>query len=131
MLPKKGVITVGSVDKDGKLSAWSNYGDEVDLYAPWDVLTLEGTEGEAGTSFSAAFVAGIAALMISDDPDMTREDVLASLKALTADIVKEVNVKPIKGINMEELLSRKEMETKNQAEFTGYSPKEKTQQLFN
>ncbi|MBD3295940.1 MAG: S8 family serine peptidase, partial [Candidatus Omnitrophica bacterium] len=35
---QEGVVTVGSVDNDGKLSAWSNYGEEVDLYAPWDII---------------------------------------------------------------------------------------------
>ena len=54
------VITVGSVDNDGTFSAWSNYGSELDLLARWDVVTLEGEDKEAGTSYSAAFVAGIA-----------------------------------------------------------------------
>ena len=85
---QEGVITVGSVNNDGTLSAWSNTGSEIDLYAPWDVVTLRKTtdEGrgtnEAGTSFSAAFVAGVASLVLSEDPDMTAEDVLRELKII-------------------------------------------------
>ena len=78
------VITVGSVEEDGSMSAWSNYGSELDLLAPWDVVTLEGAEGEAGTSFSAAFVAGMAALIMADDPGISVEDVLQKLQTIAA-----------------------------------------------
>ncbi|MFC1643912.1 S8 family serine peptidase, partial [Candidatus Omnitrophota bacterium] len=79
------VISVGSIDADGEISSWSNYGSALDVVAPWDVVTLEETSRkEAGTSFSAALIAGVAALMLSGNPGMTPEDILTGLKALTA-----------------------------------------------
>ncbi|MFC1548361.1 S8 family serine peptidase [Candidatus Omnitrophota bacterium] len=127
---KEGIITVGSVDNDGKLSSWSNYDDELDLLAPWDVI-----ENEAGTSFSASFVAGIAALMLSENPDMTAEDILEALKKMTAAIEEEKEEdkkdadedkeeKEIKGIDVNEVVSKYELERKNVSEFTGYTIKE-------
>ena len=126
------VITVGSVDNDGKLSAWSNIGSVVDLLAPWDVVELEGEEGEAGTSLSAALVAGIAALMLEDDPEMTSDDVLSELKSLTASLVDKAEEETRKdgeigGVSVDEVLSMYAAMRQNRAEFTGYSPKEDVQ----
>ncbi|MBD3296112.1 MAG: S8 family serine peptidase, partial [Candidatus Omnitrophica bacterium] len=108
---KDNVITVGSVDNDGKLSAWSNIGEEVDLYAPWDVI--EEGEGQGGTSFSAAFVAGLASLVLEEDPDMTAGDVLSALKTMMADIQPEIREKlesdEIKGESVNEVVDMYEM----------------------
>ncbi|MBD3295946.1 MAG: S8 family serine peptidase, partial [Candidatus Omnitrophica bacterium] len=98
------VITVGSVDNDGKLSAWSNYGEEVDLYAPWDVIEIAASpsaprnDARPGTSFSAAFVAGIAALVLEDNPDMTAGEVLAELREILAPIQVEAKVEAEKEV---------------------------------
>ncbi len=113
------VITVGAADNNGKMSAWSNYGSELDLLAPWDVVTLE--EGGAGTSFSAAFVAGLTALMLSENPDMTEEDVIEELKALTSGFDMG-GAEEIKGAAYNDVISMQEAESKNRTDFTGYSP---------
>jgi hypothetical protein len=88
------VITVGSVDNDGNISAWSNFDSELDLLAPWDVI--RSGDGEAaekqGTSLSAAFVAGVAALVKEQDPEATVEDVLARIKEMTKLIDEKNNV---------------------------------------
>ncbi|MFH1837115.1 MAG: S8 family serine peptidase, partial [Candidatus Omnitrophota bacterium] len=111
------IITVGSVDPDGKISAWSNYGSEIDLYAPWwDVVTFEDWGSQAGTSFSTAFVAGITALMLSDNPDMTKDDVLDQFKEMSVNPVQN----NIKGVNVNEVLSKYEIERENRTEFNGY-----------
>jgi subtilisin family serine protease len=117
------VITVGSVDADGKISAWSNYGSEIDLYAPWDVI--EGQE-EAGTSYSAAFVAGLAALILEDNPEFTADDVLAELKSMMPAVKKDAEVKKdadvkIKGVSVDEVVSLQDVLRKQKAEFTGTS----------
>ncbi|MBF0216904.1 MAG: S8/S53 family peptidase, partial [Candidatus Omnitrophica bacterium] len=78
-----GIITVGSVDNNGSFSAWSNYGSELDLYAPWDVVAVGGALGEAGTSYSAAFITGLAALILEDNPGMTATEVLYQLEEIT------------------------------------------------
>lgn len=60
------VIAVGSVDPDLQRSDFSNYGANVDIFAPGrDILTTSITgdyEVMTGTSFAAPHVAGIAAL---------------------------------------------------------------------
>ncbi|NQT32816.1 MAG: S8/S53 family peptidase, partial [Candidatus Omnitrophica bacterium] len=88
------VITVGSADPDGSFSAWSNYGNELDLAAPWDVITADG-ENEAGTSFSAALVSGITALMLAENPEMTREDVIEKLADLMSDFDSTVSASEV------------------------------------
>jgi len=124
------IITVGAVDNNGKLSAWSNYGSELDLLAPWDIVTLEDTEeNEAGTSYSAALVAGITALMLSENPDMTADDVLKQLRELAAGFddtsgEQRATNDGIKGVDVDEVVSMQEALRQNQSEFTGMSPQE-------
>ncbi|MFH1847460.1 MAG: S8/S53 family peptidase, partial [Candidatus Omnitrophota bacterium] len=129
------ILTVGSFDSDGSICAWSNYGTDVDLFAPWDVVTIDSiSENEAGTSFSAAFISGVTALMLSENPDMTQEDVLCKLKNICGDKSEddqyelfmakqykngEPRAKDIKGANVMEVISRYESERKNQSQFTG------------
>ncbi|MBD3425709.1 MAG: S8 family serine peptidase, partial [Candidatus Omnitrophica bacterium] len=116
---KEGVLTVGSIEKDGALSAWSNYGDELDLLAPWDVV-----ENEEGTSYSAAFVAGVAALMLEEDPDLTSNELIAKLKELMPEVRKDKEEHKIKGDDAEEVLSMLDAERENREGFTGYTIQE-------
>ncbi|MFH1305657.1 MAG: S8/S53 family peptidase, partial [Candidatus Omnitrophota bacterium] len=123
-----GIITVGSVDADGEISPWSNYGSALDLLAPWDVLTLPGEDGEAGTSYSAAFIAGLTALVLSENPDMAAQEVLAELRSLTASFDNRApeeteEAQEIKGANVDEVLSKQAIQQKNMDEFTGHSLK--------
>jgi len=108
---QEGVITVGSVDNDGMLSAWSNTGEEVDLYAPWDIIG-----NKAGTSLSAAFVAGITALILEDDPSMDAGDVLKELEKLFGTITEGPE---IKGADLDEIISKYEAIRKSRADATG------------
>jgi hypothetical protein len=61
-----GVIAVGSVDSNLQHSSFSNYGSQIDIWAPGcDILTtkLDGSYGlVSGTSFAAPYVAGAQAL---------------------------------------------------------------------
>ncbi|MBF0494545.1 MAG: S8/S53 family peptidase, partial [Candidatus Omnitrophica bacterium] len=131
------IITVGSVNADGQRASWSNYGSEVDLYAPWDVFSVKGDDGEtAGTSYSAAFVAGIAALMRAENPNMTQDEFISEFKqmagitssgnteginyeALEAVIKNNEDQNLIKGVNENEVLSMQSAVRKNQGDFTG------------
>ncbi|CAN7616051.1 S8 family serine peptidase [Bradyrhizobium sp. LjRoot220] len=105
------VITVASTGFDDERAVFSNWG-KVSVAAPGiDVLSLRArrtdimlgvigvkyTAGEAyvgpdkrhyrasGTSFSAPLVAGVASLMIANDPNLTNKQVMAIIKSTARD----------------------------------------------
>lgn len=62
------VIAVGSVDKDGRRSQFSTWGDHLALSAPGEDIISLGQRGyrlSSGTSHAAPFVSGTASLLIS------------------------------------------------------------------
>lgn len=84
------IISVASITNKGSLSYFSNYGRKsVHLAAPGsDILSfaLKGLEYQSGTSMAAPHVSGVAALVLSREPNLTpgslRERLLASVKSL-------------------------------------------------
>lgn len=81
-----GVIAVGAVDETGERSDFSQYGENLcieapgqDLYSCW----LDGgyTTG-SGTSYACPFVAGIIALVLQHQPDITNEELLRLVKSI-------------------------------------------------
>jgi serine protease len=74
-----GVLCVGGLAKNGRSRAGSsNYGpDQVDIFAPYSVIvgpdpsTGHGAHQKNGTSFSAPYVAGVAALVFATDPSLS------------------------------------------------------------
>lgn len=85
-----GVIGVGAVNAANERPAWATVGPAVDLVAPGDlvtVLTLDGgTTLASGTSYSSAYVAGVAANLRADHPEWTAEDVYDHLVATAVDL---------------------------------------------
>lgn len=77
-----GVIAVGSVE-NGTVEPFSARG--ADIVAP-DAVALGGVTIKGGTSFSAPYVAGTAALLLSANPGLTPEEVRMLLKASADDI---------------------------------------------
>lgn len=87
------VISVGSVDRLGKLSDFSQRSDKVNICAPGGnnsgtrqpIYSLGSSSATAinygvGTSFSAPLIAAAAALLKEHDPTMTQQDFLALLR---------------------------------------------------
>lgn len=89
-----GVIAVGSVDADYRRSYFSDFGadgDTVDLMAPGgfgpsscdrvrSTVPNNVYSCMAGTSMAAPYVAGLAALLLTREPDLTPAEVLARLQ---------------------------------------------------
>ena len=77
------VIGVSSIDANGRVSSFSNYGNGVDIAAPGvGVLTAWDNDDFAyfsGTSVSTAFVTGALASEMSRNPLLSGEEELLSL----------------------------------------------------
>lgn len=73
----KNIISVGASDNTGSIAALSSHGDLVNVYAPgtgiYSTLPDEQYDFKDGTSCSAAYVSGIAALLYSEYPELTAE----------------------------------------------------------
>lgn len=78
-----GVLAVGA-SVNGTVEPFSA-GERVDLVAP-DAVETEGVALSGGTSFSAPYVAGVAALTLDEHPDATPETVRARLRTGAVDI---------------------------------------------
>jgi hypothetical protein len=77
------VLTVSASNPDDLLYAWSNTGNNIDMAAPGSAYSTQrgGTySAVSGTSIAAPIVAGIAALVLSSNPNLSADDVQAILK---------------------------------------------------
>jgi len=74
------ILTVGSIGRNGIRSSFSAYGEKLDVVAPGEdiISTLpdNSTGMDSGTSFAAPHVSGLAALILSTNPDLSREEVV-------------------------------------------------------
>lgn len=84
------VIAVTATDYEDHLFAMANRGSHVAIAAPGvDILvatTGDGYKLESGTSFSAAFVSGVAALLVQRKPDLTPDALKKVLLATAHDL---------------------------------------------
>lgn len=101
---EKGVISVGAVDKTGKIWNYSQRGDGLSLVAPSGKTDLKGdiattdrmgtlgyekgnyTEHFGGTSAACPQVAGVAALMLAVNPNLTTTEVKNILEKTATDL---------------------------------------------
>jgi len=84
------VIAVSATDAQDKLFAASNRGSYIALAAPGVDIFLPAPDQKyqvtSGTSFSAAYVSGIAALMLERNPALKRDELRATLMKTARDL---------------------------------------------
>lgn len=78
-----GVFTVAASEEDGTLAYFSNYGSYIDGYAPGTEILSTYLNNEYayqdGTSMAAPMVSGAAAILLSQNPDLTVDELTALL----------------------------------------------------
>jgi Subtilase family len=84
------VIAVSATDAEDRLFAASNRGSYIALAAPGVDIFLPAPDDKyqmtSGTSFSAAFVSGVAALILARNPALRREELRAILMTTAHDL---------------------------------------------
>jgi len=82
-------ITVGSTDSADKRSGFSNYGTCIDIWAPGSSIlsAWKGSDTDtktiSGTSMACPHVSGASALLLSENPTWTVDDVVAALDKMS------------------------------------------------
>ena len=99
-LPHENIIAVAAMGRDGAIASFSNYGAaSVDVAAPGvEILSTFPRGGytlQSGTSMATPHVAGIAALMMSEAPNLSAVEVIEELSA-SVDFLNAVAEKPIR-----------------------------------
>jgi subtilisin family serine protease len=84
------VIAVSATDAEDRLFAASNRGSHIALSAPGVDIFLPAPDGKyqmtSGTSFSAAYISGVAALMLERNPALKPDEVRAILMKTARDL---------------------------------------------
>ncbi len=84
------VIAVSAIDSDDKVPSWSSRGDEIEFASPGVNITSTWYDGDfktiSGTSMASPHVAGIVALILSQNNNATLNDVRNTLQSYAIDI---------------------------------------------
>ncbi|MBK8382199.1 MAG: S8 family serine peptidase [Ignavibacteria bacterium] len=90
------VISVGASDNTDAKAGFSSFGETVDIFAPGfqNITTVRRGKGSSqfngdyeklnGTSFAAPVVAGVAGLLLSENPSLTNEEIRGILVSTTS-----------------------------------------------
>ncbi|MCM3663698.1 S8 family serine peptidase [Mesobacillus subterraneus] len=92
------VISVSSTTSNDDLSYLSNYGSDIDIAAPGSSILSTVPNGgyawKSGTSMASPVVAGVAALILSNEPYISNND-LANRLLETADDLEVIHIPPL------------------------------------
>lgn len=113
----RGVLAVGA-SENGTVEPFSIRG--ADIVAP-DSVALESVSKNGGTSFSAPYVAGTAALVLSSNPELTPKEVRTVIKSSTDDIGPE-GVDPRSGYGLVNATRAVTVANETGGEITGPTP---------
>ena len=86
------VISVGATDQNDQKASFSNYGNTIDVMAPGVAIysSLAGSSSSygamQGTSMACPLVAGLAAMLLACDPNLTPDDVENCIESSADDI---------------------------------------------
>lgn len=91
------VVGVSGIDWTGQLSSFSSFGPEIEFTAPASQIRTTdrtGSDGKDpgdyiimdGTSFASPMAAGVAALVLSDDPDLSPAEVVTNMCDTAVDL---------------------------------------------
>ncbi|MFF2498504.1 Ig-like domain-containing protein [Peribacillus sp. NPDC058075] len=84
------VISVGSTTSSDTRSYFSNYGSDIDLTAPgssiYSTVPNDSYGSMSGTSMASPVVAGVAALLLANEPSLTNDQVASRLYETADDI---------------------------------------------
>lgn len=88
------ILAVGAIDSTGVRPSWSQYGDKLDIVAPGDsilsTLPNNKTGKDSGTSMACPHIAGVAALILERNSELTVNQVNSIICS---------NAKKIPGVN--------------------------------
>jgi subtilisin family serine protease len=74
-----GVVAVGATDKNDKIAAFSNYGGKI-LFASGvgiNAIAFGKSESKSGTAYAAGVAGGIFAILWSQKPGLTRQQLVS------------------------------------------------------
>ncbi len=125
------VLSVAATDNADSKASFSTYSNKVDIAAPGSAIYSTSNSGygsDYGTSYASPIVAGVAALVRAEFPELNARQVMERLR-VSADDIYSINSSPLlagklgKGrLNAEEAVSNADLKAARISEFAAYGP---------